>query len=153
MEMKEPVESRRSRHTPLVQIMDLQHESLTLLMRTLAQRDAAGASKGELSELLFQLEKDTVEHFRDEEVHMAEIAHPKLDTHQVIHRDLLAMLRRHTVEFESGSGRLGCKLLSFLKYWLGTHIEGMDREVADAPNRALPASAGSRVQPRVRAGR
>jgi hemerythrin-like metal-binding protein len=109
--------------------MGVQHQNLTSLMRTLAERDAGGASRGELSVLLRQLETDTAGHFKDEERYMCDVAHPKLDTHQLIHRDLLAMLRRHVDEFESGSGRLGCKLLSFFKYWLGAHLEGMDRQI------------------------
>jgi hemerythrin-like metal-binding protein len=131
--------------------MDLQHEDLKLLMRALAERDAAGASKGELSAQLRQLEAVTVGHFRDEERHMADVGHPKLDTHQLIHRDLLAMLRRHIAEFESGSGgRLGCNLLSFFKYWLGAHIEGMDRQIAETTGCSLPARAYSGEQPKTR---
>ncbi|MEY4547337.1 MAG: hypothetical protein RL685_3532 [Pseudomonadota bacterium] len=110
--------------------MEAQHEVLTSLMRTLAERDANGASKAELSQLLRQLESFTESHFKDEEVYMRDLAHPKLDTHQLIHRDLLVMFRRHVDEFEAGSGRLGNKLLSFLKYWLASHIDGMDRHLA-----------------------
>jgi hemerythrin len=61
---------------------------------------------------------------------MRDLGHPKLDTHQLIHRDLLVMMRRHVDEFAAGDGRLGCKLRSFLVYWLGSHLDGMDRQLA-----------------------
>jgi hemerythrin-like metal-binding protein len=112
------------------QTMEEQHELLTSLMRTLVERDSGGASKKELSSRLRQLESSTAAHFKEEEVYMRDLAHPKLDTHQLIHRNLLAMFRRHVDEFETGPGRLGCKLLSFLKYWLASHIDGMDRHLA-----------------------
>jgi hemerythrin len=131
--------------------MEAQHEVLASLMRTLAERDANGASKGELGALLCQLESFTAGHFRDEEAYMRDLAHPKLDTHQLIHRDLLAMLRRHVDEFEAGEGRLGCKLRGFLVYWLGSHLNGMDRQLANF-SRSLrrPKSGPYRLGPKAR---
>jgi hemerythrin len=111
--------------------MEAQHEVLASLMRSLAERDAGGASKAELTALLRQLESFTAVHFKDEEDYMLDLGHPKLDTHRLIHRDLLAMLRRHVDEFEAGDGRLGCKLRSYLVYWLGSHLDGMDRQLAN----------------------
>ena len=111
--------------------MEAQHEVLASLMRTLAEQDSNGASKGELGALLRHLESFTAGHFKDEEAYMRDLGHPKLDTHQLIHRDLLAMLRRHVDDFEAGDGRLGCKLRSFLIYWLGSHLDGMDRQLTN----------------------
>jgi hemerythrin len=127
--------------------MEAQHEVLTVLMRTLAERDSDGASKAELGALLCQLESFTAGHFKDEEAYMRDLGHPKLDTHQLIHRDLLAMLRRHVDEFEAGEGRLGCKMRSFLVYWLGSHLDGMDRQLASF-SRSLrrPKSGPHRLQ-------
>lgn len=132
--------------------MEAQHEVLASLMRTLAERDADGASKQELSALLCQLESFTAGHFKDEEAYMRDLSHPKLDTHQLIHRDLLAMLRRHVDEFEAGDGRLGCRLRSFLVYWLGAHLDGMDRQLANF-SRSLrrPKSGPQRLQTKPRA--
>lgn len=124
--------------------MGAQHEQLTSLMRLLVERDAAGASKLELSGLLRELESYTASHFKEEEVYMRDLQHPKLDTHQLIHRDLLAMFRRHVDEFEGGSGRLGCKLLSFMKYWLASHIDGMDRQLTPVGRPMSKAPSGQR---------
>lgn len=124
--------------------MEAQHEVLDWLMRTLAERGAAGAPKRELSPLLRQLESLTVQHFQEEEQYMRDLAHPKLDTHQIIHRELLAMLQRHVSEFEQGDGRLGPKLLGFLKYFLGAHLEGMDRHLAQYSRSLRRPSSGLR---------
>ena len=128
--MTELVEARERQLDLQAEAMEAQHEVLASLMRSLAARDGEGAQRAELTLLLRQLESFTATHFKDEEVYMRDLGHPKLDTHQLIHRDLLAMLRRHIDEFEAGDGRLGCKLRSFFVYWLGSHLDGMDRQLA-----------------------
>ena len=125
------IQGEEQRRELQAEAMEAQHEVLAALMHRLAERDSNGASKQELAGLLGQLESFTAGHFKDEEAYMRDLGHPKLDTHQLIHRDLLAMLRRHVDEFEAGDGRLGCKLRSFLVYWLGSHLDGMDRQLSN----------------------
>jgi hemerythrin len=116
--------------------MDQQHRVLLELMANLAQRDAGGATKAELSEMLELLRTCTLEHFRDEEAYMAKMACAKLEIHQLIHRDLAKALGEHIREFEAGNGRLGHRLLSFLKFWLCAHIRGADKDHLRYPPRA-----------------
>jgi hemerythrin-like metal-binding protein len=106
--------------------MDRQHRVLTALIHGLGKRAAQGASKAELSDILEQLSDYTVRHFQVEEAYMEATSYPKLDTHQLIHRDLLLKLREHVSEFEAGSGKLGHRLTSFLKFWLAAHINSVD---------------------------
>jgi hemerythrin-like metal-binding protein len=124
--------------------MEAQHEVLAWLMRTLAERGAAGAPKSELGQLLRQLVSQTANHFEEEEQYMTDLGHPKLDTHRIIHRELLAMLQRHVAEFEQGDGRLGPKVLGYLKYFLGAHLEGMDRHLAQFSRSLRRPSSGLR---------
>ena len=125
------VQAEERRRELQAEAMEAQHEVLAQLMRSLAERDSDGASRQELAELLRHLESFTAGHFKDEEAYMRDLGHPKLDTHQLIHRDLLAMLRRHVDEFEAGDGRLGCRLRSFLVYCLGAQLDGMDRQLTN----------------------
>lgn len=115
--------------------MEEQHEVLLALVARLAVRDAAHALKAELSLLLHELINHTDRHFKDEEAYMQATGYDKLDTHQMIHRELLVTLRRHVSAFEDGDGRLGVKLTSFLKFWLAPHINNVDRQPA-APGAA-----------------
>jgi hemerythrin len=116
-------------HTPALdaEAMDWQHQNLVAIMEELARRDAQGASKEELSALLQRLDDCTRQHFEDEEAYMAKAEYSKLDTHSIIHRSLLSALNEHRQTFEAGGGRLGHKLLSFMKYWLVAHINSVDR--------------------------
>jgi hemerythrin len=118
----------RGKHSLWIDEMDCQHEAIVSLMDSLARRDTDRASKTELSNLLDTLRAYTARHFKEEEAYMAATGYPKLDVHQVIHRDLLIKLDEHVNRFRGGSGRLGVGLLSFLKYWLSAHITGVDRQ-------------------------
>jgi hemerythrin-like metal-binding protein len=119
----------RAPHTLSVDVeeMDGQHRGLVDVMDELARRDAQRAPKQELSALLQRLADCTLQHFEAEEAYMARTGYPKLDTHCIIHRSLLAALNGHLQTFEAGGGRLGHKLLSFMKYWLVAHINSVDR--------------------------
>jgi hemerythrin-like metal-binding protein len=108
--------------------MELQHRFLLTLMNELDRRDAGGASKAELAEMLERLRTFTLKHFSDEEAYMAKMGCAKLEIHQLIHRDLAKTLDAHIREFEAGNGRLGHKLLSYVKFWLSAHIRGADEE-------------------------
>lgn len=141
----------RGKHSLWIDEMDCQHQTIVWLMDNLSRCDADRASKAALSSQLDTLREYTVRHFKEEEAYMAATGYPKLDVHQVIHRDLLIKLDEHVNRFKSGSGRLGVGLLSFLKYWLAAHITGADRHyprhascdslAAEAADETVPALA------------
>ncbi len=120
--------------------LDVEHEELVALMTRIIKRDAESALKAELSLLVRQLLVRTEHHFAEEEAYMRDTGYTRLDTHQIMHTQLLETLRRHVTEFEAGNGKLGTRLITFLKFWLMTHINGMDRDIA---NRAAPMPAFS----------
>ena len=117
-----------------------QQQSLPVLVAALARRDKEGASKGELSESLALIAAFTARHFSAEEAYMAELGYPKLDTHRLIHRDLLAHLHAHLQTYENGGPRLGHKLRSFFTFWLLPHIQSIDWQVHHQATR-LPDEA------------
>ena len=118
---------------------DAQHEELLAFIAKILERDAKGALKAELSLLLWQLVSRTEHHFADEEGYMRSTGYARLDTHEIMHTQLLTALRGHAIEFETGTGRLGSRLVTFIKFWLMTHINGMDKDITHgAP--PIPAS-------------
>lgn len=128
--MMEFFQWEREKHSPWMDVMDTQHEAIVALMDDLTRRDAERATKGELLNRLDTLREYTTRHFKEEEAYMAATGYSKLDVHQVIHRDLLLKLDEHVGRFKDGDGRLGPRLLSFLKFWLSAHINGSDRQYA-----------------------
>lgn len=126
--MTELLDWDREKHSQWIDEMDSQHEALVLLMSSLFRRDGERACKAELMTLLETLRESTARHFKEEEAYMAATGYPKLDVHQIIHRDLLLKFDEHIDRFSAGSGRLGAGLLSYLRYWLAAHITGVDRQ-------------------------
>lgn len=127
--MGDVVSDAQTRNVAWVESLDAQHDELVTLMTKIIRRDASSALKAELSLLLWQLVIRTEHHFTDEEVYMLDTGYPRLDTHKIMHTQLLTSLRRHVTEFEVGNGRLGTRLITFLKFWLMTHINGMDHDI------------------------
>jgi hemerythrin-like metal-binding protein len=117
---------RHSKDPVQAEEIERQHETMIALMKDLGERASAGASRAVLADLLQRLSDYTVLHFQAEEAYMAATSYPKLDTHRLIHRDLLIRLREHIRGFETGNGRIGHPLTSFLKYWLAAHINSVD---------------------------
>jgi len=120
--------------------LDAEHRGLVALMLEIIERNAESASKAELSLLLRQLSSRTEHHFTAEEAYMRNTGYSKLDTHQIMHTQLLATLRKHVIEFEAGGAKLGVRLITFLKFWLMTHFNGMNNDI---PRRASPIPASS----------
>jgi hemerythrin len=114
-------------HSPEIVAVDRQHLWLIALIRELARRDQVGTPKQEQLQSLIFIAGLTARHFAAEEACMAAIEYPKLDTHRLIHRDLLVQFREHVRGFEQGGQKLGHKLRSFLAFWLLPHlVESVD---------------------------
>lgn len=122
-----------------VQAMNDEHIELIRLMNIVFEvngngRDAVGAS---LSDLV----NYTVEHFDNEEAYMESVGFDGLKTHKLIHKSLLERVGEFVEEFTtSGSDVLPDDLFDFLKFWLVTHIKGIDTKYTAADS---PATAGA----------
>jgi hemerythrin len=136
------------KHSLWIDEMDGQHQAIVALMNSLYRLDGERAPRADLSNLLDTLREYTGRHFKDEEAYMAATGYPRLDVHQVIHRDLLIKMDDHIHRFNAGNGRLGPDLLSYLRYWLTAHITGVDRHYARYALRGPPATEGERERTR-----
>jgi len=142
--MTEFFEWERERHSVWIDEMESQHHAILALMNELSRRNAEHAPKAEMEALLSTLSDLTARHFKEEEAYMAATGYPKLDVHQIIHRELSLKLQEHVHRFATGSGRLGADLLSFLNFWLLAHVNGSDRH---AGRDSLGHSKERRVTP------
>ena len=78
--------------------------------------------------IVSQLLADVVQHFRDEESILAELAYPKLDEHAKIHAHLVAKALELAEAFQAGTLSVG-SLFQFLAYDVVTrHMLGADRD-------------------------
>lgn len=84
-----------------------------------------------------------VEHFDNEEAYMESIGWQGLKNHQGIHKDLLAKAGGHVEAFKnSGTDVLPEEFFQFLKFWLVSHIQGIDMKYGAFAN-SPEASVGA----------
>ena len=82
----------------------------------------------ELVDELFRLAAD---HFAEEEAFMESFGYPDLKKHKMIHKTLVDRLGGHRADVEK-AGRAGEEFFDFLKFWLASHICGIDAKYAAA---------------------
>ena len=112
-----------------VREMNQEHKQLISLMNRLHEEYSAKADRSVLKQCVESLVDYTMEHFRDEEEYMARIQYPKLETHKIIHADLIRKLQGHVQSFKT-EGQLKQEFFDFLQLWLSAHIRGIDMQYA-----------------------
>jgi len=109
--------------------MDDEHQAIIACMNKLHVLYEAKASVRELSKAVNELTDVTVKHFADEEAYMATIGYPDLNKHKMMHKSLLGKVIENKTRFEA-TGKLQDEFFSFLKFWLKSHICGIDTKYA-----------------------
>jgi hemerythrin len=83
--------------------------------------------KEELLKSIYAMVDYTRQHFREEEQYMRSLGFSGLDAHKRLHLHLLTDLTRFIEDFEQGMhDKLSDDFTIFLKFWLSTHIRGVD---------------------------
>jgi hemerythrin-like metal-binding protein len=107
--------------------MNAQHKNLISLMDALYNKNLACAPKQELLDGLANLLQYVLKHFKDEEDYMASISFVGLETHKKLHQNLLTDLSMFVDKFKNSEAQqLSSEFIMFLKFWLSTHIRGID---------------------------
>ena len=106
--------------------MNNQHKILLGIMNDLFdyKNEKEGDFEG-IKKYLLELGAFTVKHFEDEEAYMEKIGFSGLETHKLIHKDLLAKFTKHKDQFLE-TRELSEDFFGFLKFWLKSHIMGID---------------------------
>jgi hemerythrin-like metal-binding protein len=127
----------------LVEDMNRQHRQIIDAMNRVGDLHDRKADKQAILAALGQLGRVTTEHFQSEEAHMQRIGFPSLAAHQLIHKKLLADYARHVQTYTTGNAPLPDAFFSFLKLWLSSHIQHIDRKYGEHGARATPRRTGT----------
>lgn len=112
-----------------VEAMNQQHKILISMMDKLYTQNSANASKEQLIESIDELFAFVIKHFGEEEAFMASINFPNLEAHKKLHQNLLNDLKTLGNDFkQSNEEKVGSEFIIFLKFWLSTHIMGIDNK-------------------------
>lgn len=110
-----------------LEAVDRDHRLLIALLNHLHDILARGASHEQVGRVLRKVLEHTESHFAWEEAYIAQNGFPGLDTHRLLHQDLLKDL--HQLLQDHANGRfdsLDDLLFNYLKYWLVDHIVHVD---------------------------
>ena len=107
--------------------MNHQHQDLLNLMNDLHDAFEAKKNFEEQKNCFLKLKVATVEHFKEEEMFQEEMQWSKLATHKIIHKRLLEEFTKHESVFIQ-TKELTDDFFRFLKFWLSSHIQGIDME-------------------------
>ncbi len=118
-----------------VKEMDSEHQILIKKMNAVFDGNQAKKSKAELSDLVDDFAKYTIQHFSDEEAFMEQIKFEGIATHKLIHQQLLAEVTKHITEFKT-TGVLTQGFFNFLAVWLTSHIRGIDTKYGKVKSKA-----------------
>lgn len=112
--------------------MNAQHQKLLELMNKLFDLNNEGVSKETIINALHELGAYTIEHFEQEEKYMETLGFEKLETHKLIHRDLLKKFGEHQRDFIQSTDKVLTEaFFGFLRLWLRAHIMGIDKQYSD----------------------
>jgi hemerythrin len=107
---------------------DDQHKKLLDLVNQLHEAMKAGEGNNVLGTVLQSLISYTGSHFADEEKMMQANAYPDYTKHKAAHEALVKKVLDLQQKFQAGNAMLTMSVLSFLKEWLVTHIQGEDKK-------------------------
>jgi hemerythrin len=107
---------------------DDQHKKLVDLVNQLHDAMKAGQGNAMLGVVLQSLITYTATHFKEEEQMMQAHGYPELAKHKAEHEKLVAQVLDLQKKFQSGGSVLTLTVMSFLKDWLISHIQGVDKK-------------------------
>jgi hemerythrin len=82
-----------------------------------------------LYEVFSELLNYTKFHFNEEEGIMTSINYPDIESHKILHKDLLSSVNTLFEEFKLGNTKISVEVVNFLRDWLMNHIAIEDKRI------------------------
>jgi hemerythrin len=111
-----------------VQAIDSQHHVLFDIINELHAAMMKGQAQSLTGPLLKKLLEYTRTHFTAEEAMLTAAKYPGLPEHKIKHRDLIKQVEEYVVRHEKGEVSVNIQLLNFVRDWLTSHIQKVDKE-------------------------
>jgi hemerythrin len=106
--------------------MNDEHREILNAMNEIYDAHASGGRGQRIMDLVSRLGDLCVRHFADEERYMMMIGFPGLNTHKIIHDNLMHGYMRHASAIRSAGGKANDEFFGFLQRWLVEHFKGAD---------------------------
>lgn len=122
-----------------VESMNREHRDILAVMNKIFDAAASGQNGPVINSLVAQLGDVCARHFADEEEYMRVMQFPGLQPHKLLHQSLLAKFTEHAAQIGAAGGVAGPEFFRFLKFWLSSHIHGVDMKYGPKANDAAAA--------------
>lgn len=109
-----------NQHKKLIEIINNYNHSIS---------DSNTNSIEEIGQIIIYLINYTCFHFKAEEIWMAKLDYPDIDTHMAIHQDLIDKLRDILLKIKRKESYTPIEFYYFLMSWLNDHILGEDLKI------------------------
>lgn len=113
-----------------VKPMNDEHQGLLEIMNQLYDAQAAGKQGAVINALVDKLGKACTEHFTHEEAYMERVGYPGFKNHKALHASLLTRYGEFAAQVRAAGGVANDEFFQFLKFWLNSHIKGIDIKYA-----------------------
>ena len=111
-----------------VAVIDEEHKKLVAMLNELYDGMQSGKAAESLGKVLDGLIAYTAAHFKHEEDLFAKTGYPAAAAHKKEHDELTKQVLAVQAKYKAGvTGTLSMEVMSFLKNWLITHIQGSDK--------------------------
>ena len=117
-----------------VEAMNDEHKGILDAMNAIYDRAKEGVTGDEINALVGKLGDVTVKHFADEEAFMQKKGFPEFETHKRLHTKLLDRFAKEAEAIKDAGGVVSDDFFNFLRFWLGSHIRGIDKKYGDHAN-------------------
>ncbi len=114
-----------------IEKIDGQHKKLVDLLNSLHSSMLSAKADDVLGKVLDELADYTAIHFKTEEDLMKSYSYEGYKSHKEAHDSFVSKVLEFSKEFKSGRKMISVELLYFLKDWLVSHINGVDKLYID----------------------
>ncbi len=119
--------------------MNAEHQDILRVMNQIYDAREKGQHGSTINLLVAELGEVCVHHFADEERYMESIGFPGLTGHKLLHKQLLDRYGQHAAEIRAAGGEASDEFFQFLRFWLTSHIKGIDTKYAAHAHTPHPA--------------
>ena len=113
-----------------VKAMNDEHHGLLDIMNQIYDAHAGGKRGATINALVAKLGDACTAHFAHEEAYMQRIGYPGFNKHKALHTNLLTRYGAFAAQIRAGGGLASDAFFQFLKFWLSSHIKGIDTKYA-----------------------
>lgn len=111
-----------------VREIDAQHKVLVDMLNDLYEAMQSGKSNDVLGGIISKLVNYTKTHFATEERYFDQFGYPDTASHKKEHREFEQKVLAFKSDFDGGRTSMTVSITSFLKNWLLSHIQGIDKK-------------------------